>query len=403
VVPRTILHADMDAFYAAIEQRDDPSLRGRAVIVGGLGRRGVVSTASYEARRFGVHSAMPTAEARRRCPGGVFLAPRMAAYVAASEQVQAILASFTPMVEPLSLDEAFLDVSGSRLLFGDGEAIAARIQREVREATALSVSVGVASCKFVAKIASDLRKPGGLVAVRVGGEAAFLAPLPVARLWGAGRVMQAKLEALGLRTIGELAVSPFAVLAAAIGSAAASQFLALARGDDPREVVPDRDPLSIGRETTFEHDLSDDAAIDRVLVELCESVGRRLRAEGKAARVLRVKLRFPPFVTHSRQERLAVALDDDLELLRLARGLVRKGRHAGQPLRLLGVAAAELEERRPAPAQLRLFDAPGEDRTRARRLDHVLDELRGRFGTGVIRRGSGIPDGGEPARDEDGG
>ncbi len=388
VSARTILHADMDAFFAAVEQRDDPALRGKPVIVGGLGRRGVVSTASYEARRFGVHSAMPTARARSLCPLGVYLSPRMDAYAAVSATVQAIFERFTPLVEPLSLDEAFLDVTGSRALFGDGRAIAERIQREVREATELSVSVGVAPCKYVAKVASDLRKPGGLVVVEPGDEAAFLAPLPVSRLWGAGPVMQRRLDALGLRTIGDLAITSRERLAEAIGAAAADHFLALAHGDDPREVVPERDPLSIGRETTFEQDLVDDLEIDRVLAQLCESVAQRLRAEAKCARVVRVKLRFPPFETHGCQVRVPEAIDDDLGLLRVARTLLAKGRPAGRPLRLLGVTAAELEERSASPRQLGLFDAPSEDPARVRRLTRAMDELRERFGDGVIRRGA---------------
>ncbi|MBI5853608.1 MAG: DNA polymerase IV [Planctomycetes bacterium] len=385
---RSILHADMDAFFAAVEQRDDPTLRGKPVIVGGLSRRGVVSTASYEARRFGVHSAMPTARARALCPLGVFLPPRMEAYAAVSATVQAIFGRFTPLVEPLSLDEAFLDVTASRALFGEGRAIAARIQREVRDATALSVSVGVAPCKFVAKVASDLRKPGGLVVVEPGDEAAFLAPLPVARLWGAGPVMQRRLDALGLRTIGDLAATSLESLTAAIGAAAADHFFALARGVDPREVVPDRDPLSIGRETTFQDDLVDDEAIDRVLRNLCESVAQRLRAEAKCARVVRVKLRFPPFLTHGCQTRVPAALDDELGLLRVARTLLAKGRPTGRPLRLLGVTAAELENRSASPRQLGLFDSPSEDPARVRRLTRAMDELRERFGDRVIRRGA---------------
>ena len=386
---RTILHADMDAFYASIEQRDEPSLRGKPVIVGGLGRRGVVSTASYEARRFGMHSAMPTAEARRRCPDGIYLVPRMEHYVAESERVRAVFDRYTPLCEPLSLDEAFLDVTASRALFGDGVTIARRIQQEVFAETALTVSVGVASCKFVAKVASDLRKPAGLVVVEPGHEQDFLAPLPLSRLWGAGKVTQEQLAKLGLRTIGEVVTCPRTRLLGAIGAAAADRFHALGRGDDPREVVPDRDALSIGRETTFDVDLCDDAAIDRVLVELSEDVGRRLRVEGKRARTLRVKLRFPPFRTHTCQERLAEAIDDDLAILRAARVLCARGRAAGSPLRLLGVTAADLVEAKEQPRQLGLFDTPAEDPERARRLTRAVDDLRERFGSDVIRRGSG--------------
>ncbi|MGA0060497.1 MAG: DNA polymerase IV, partial [Planctomycetota bacterium] len=197
---RTVLHADMDAFYASVEQRDDPALRGRPVVVGGLGQRGVVSTASYEARTFGIHSAMPIGEARRRCPHAVFVRPRMEVYAAVSAQIREVFDACTPLVEPLSLDEAFLDVTGSRALLGDGEAIARRIQTEVRARTGLTVSVGVATTKFVAKVASDLRKPAGLTIVAPGEEVAFLDPLPIRRLWGAGPVQQERLLALSIHT-----------------------------------------------------------------------------------------------------------------------------------------------------------------------------------------------------------
>ncbi len=392
---RTILHADMDAFYASVEQRDDPSLQGKPVIIAGLGRRGVVSTASYEARKLGVRSAMPTAEALRRCPDGVFLPPRMEAYVAASAVVQEIFGRYTPLVEPLSLDEAFLDVTASRSLFGDGAAIARRIQHDVRVATSLSVSVGVATCKFVAKVASDLKKPGGLVVAAAGGEADFLAPLPVKRLWGAGRATVEKLERLGIKTIGDVAAFPRASLSRAIGVAAADHFLALAVGDDPRDVVPDRDPLSIGRETTFDDDVADDLKLDRVLIELCESVGRRLRTEKKRARVVRVKVRFPPFETHLKQERLPQATDEDLDLLKTARALISKVRASGTPVRLIGVTAASLEVEGDGPTpdrQLGLFDEPAVDPGRSRRLTKAVDVLRERFGDDVIRRAGGRPD-----------
>ncbi len=401
-MPRTILHADMDAFYAAVEQRDDPALRGKPVIVAGLGKRGVVSTASYEARTFGVRSAMPTAEALRRCPHGAFVPPRMSAYVEASEKVAAVFARYTPLIEPLSLDEAFMDVTASRALFGDGPTIARRIAAEILDETKLTVSIGVASCKFVAKVASDLRKPAGLVVVPAGEEAAFLAPLPVGRLWGAGKVAAEKLAALGLKTIGDVAACPRALLVRKLGGSFADHFLSLARGDDPREVVPDRDPLSIGRETTFDDDVADDAALDRTLFELCESVGRRLRIEGARARVVRVKVRFPPFETHARQRRVDPAVDDDLALLRVARELVADVRAPGVPVRLIGVTGADLVAAAEADAvgrQLGLFDAPAENPERTRRLTKAVDALRDRFGSDILRRpssGADAPD--TPAR-----
>ncbi len=384
---RTILHADLDAFYAAVEQRDDPRLRGRPVVVGGMGRRGVVSTASYEARRFGVRSAMPGSEARRRCPDAVFVSPRMEVYLREAQVVREVFESLTPLVEPLSLDEAFLDVTGSAALFGDGPAIAARLRAEVLERTGLTVSVGVAANKFVAKVASDLRKPDALVVVPAGTEAAFLAPLGVERLWGAGPVTVDRLRALGLATVGELADFPAQLLAARIGERAARHLQCLARGEDDRPVVPDREAKSISRETTFERDLRDDEACHRVLLELAESVGRRLRRAGKRSASVRLKVRFPPFRTVTRQAAVDPPTDDDLQIAALARRLLGQVRSSRQPVRLLGVGAAELIDG-DVPRQGSLFgeDAPAVDPRRAR-LTQAVDDLRERFGDGVIRRG----------------
>src|SRR5512133_1944285 len=246
--PRTILHLDLDAFFASVEQLADPSLRGRPVIVGGTGRRGVVCAASYEARRFGVRSALPTARARRLCPDGVFLPPRFDRYGARSAQVFGIYRRYPPLVEPLSLDEAFLDVTASRALHGGGADIARAVKAAVRGECGLAVSAGVAEVKLAAKIATDLGKPDGLVVVPAGGVAAFLAPLPAARLWGVGAVTEEALRAIGIATIGDLAHTPDVALAAAIGATPARDLKALARGEDPREVVPDEAARSIGAE-----------------------------------------------------------------------------------------------------------------------------------------------------------
>ncbi|MBK8978477.1 MAG: DNA polymerase IV [Planctomycetes bacterium] len=402
-IARTILHADLDAFYAAVEQRDDQALRGRPVVVGGLGPRGVVATASYEARRSGVHSAMPIGRARRLCPDAVFLRPRMAHYAAIARTVRAVFERFTPLVEPLSLDEAFLDVTGSRALFGDGRAIAQRLRAEVSAAVGLTASVGVATSKFVAKVASDLRKPDALVVVEPGTEEAFLAPLPVARLWGAGPVAQERLRALGIGTIGELRRTPVEVLALRLGAHPAAHFAALARGDDPRPVVPERDAKSISQEHTFDADLRDDDAVRRCLRGLSEGVGRRLRDAGLTARVVRVKVRFPPFVTRSRQVHLPRPTDDDAELAECAIALVAKARASGRPVRLLGVGVAELVAREATPAtaavpqQRELFGDAGEVAAAAARADlearrarltRALDAIRDRFGHDAIRRGT---------------
>ena len=254
---RTIIHVDMDAFYASVEQRDRPDLRGRPVIVGADPRgRGVVSAASYEARAFGVHSAMPIGRAARLCPTGVFLPVDMAKYAQVSRQIMAILAEFTPLLEPLSIDEAFLDVTASRGLLGDGERIARAIKQRIRDTVGLTASVGVASNKFVAKVASELRKPDGLVVVPPGEEAAFLAPLPVSRLWGVGRVTASDLDAMGILTIGQLATVPVDHLRARFGGSGAD-LRALALGLDDRPVEPFAPPKSMGAEETFEQDHRD--------------------------------------------------------------------------------------------------------------------------------------------------
>ncbi len=380
--PRTILHADMDAFYAAIEQRDDPSLRGRPVIVGGVGRRGVVATASYEARAFGVHSALPCSVARRKCPHGVFLPPRMDVYAQVGAQVRAIFAQFTPLVEPLSLDEAFLDVSDSRALFGDGEAIARELKRRVQAATQLTVSVGVASTKYVAKVASDLRKPDGLVVVAPGEEIAFLAPLPVRRLFGAGPKTQEAMARAGLTTIGDVQRRPLEELIAHFGQAGGRHFAQLCRGLDPREVEADRAARSISQETTFEHDLRTRDECHRVLLRLSEGVGQRLRLESLRGQVVRLKVRFPPFETHTRQRRLPAPTSDDVAIHGTAVALFDAIVAAERPVRLLGVGVAALSAA-DAPAQLGLFDAG----RRGDRLGNAIDRIRARFGDDAIRRG----------------
>ncbi|MEM7205159.1 MAG: DNA polymerase IV [Planctomycetota bacterium] len=381
--PRTILHADMDAFYAAIEQRDRPELRGKPVIVGGMGRRGVVSTASYEARRFGVHSALPRAVARRRCPEGVFVAPRMDVYARVGAQVRAIFTEFTPIVEPLSLDEAFLDVSGSLALHGDGVTVARAIKARVRDVTGLAVSVGVASTKFVAKVASDLDKPDGLVVVAPGQEEAFLAPLPVARLWGAGPVTQQRMRGAGIETIGDLRALLPDRLVELFGEAGGRHFHRLARGLDTRPVESDRDARSISQETTFAYDLRGRDRSHAVLLRLSEGVGRRLRAEKLRAGVVRIKVRFPPFVTRTRQVKLPAPSDQDLVLHEAAVHLFDALIADREPMiRLLGVGAAELVEHG-RPVQLGLFGAP-----QAGRVDAAVDAIRARFGRDAIRRGS---------------
>lgn len=379
---RAILHADMDAFYAAIEQRDHPELRGKPVIVGGDGPRQVVSTASYEARKFGVHSAMPGVRARQLCPQGIFVVPRMAVYEAVSDQVRAVFESFTDMVEPLSLDEAFLDVTGSRALFGDGAAIAARIRAEVKAVTQLTVSVGVATSKYVAKVASDLRKPDGLVVVPAGDERTFLAPLSVSRLWGVGPVTQQQLERAGLRTIGDVQSRSEAALVAAFGQNLGEHLYVLANGLDPRVVEPDRAAKSIGHEMTFVEDLFDDDDVKGVLLQLCEMVGRRLRRVALRGTVVRVKLRYPDFTTMVRQQKVA-ATADDLELYRIGGGLLDAVRERRRGVRLLGISVAGFVDDR-TPVQGGLFAPAPKKRDQ---LLAAMDKIRDRHGEESVRHG----------------
>jgi DNA polymerase-4 len=386
-----ILHLDLDAFYASVEQLDDPALRGKPVIVGGTSGRGVVCAASYEARRFGVRSAMPTAEARRRCPEGVFLPPRFPRYEELSRTVFGVYRRYTPLVEPLSLDEAFLDVTRSRALHGEPEQIARNVKQEVRAATGLTVSAGVADCKMAAKIASDLGKPDGLVAVPPGTTAAFLAPLPVSRLWGVGKVTEQALRALGITTIGELAGFPEQVLVERFGSQGA-HMRALARGDDPRQVVPDEEARSVGAEDTFERDLSGEEALLPTLLDQSVRVARRLREAGLRGRVVTLKVKFADFTLVTRRGTLPRPTDDAGEIYRAIRAdLGRAG--LDRPVRLTGVTVSGFDGEEAGPAQLGLFgpataaDPPEATEARERReaLNAALDRLAGRYGEAAVR------------------
>jgi DNA polymerase IV len=380
----------MDAFYASIEQRDRPELRGRPVIVGGPSERGVVSAASYEARRFGVHSAMPTALARRLCPEGVFLPGSMAKYVAESKRIFAIFARFTPQVEGLSLDEAFLELSGSERLLGPPRAVGERLRAEVRRETGLAVSVGIAPIKMVAKIASDLAKPDGLLEVLPGEVRAFLDPLPVGRLWGVGPVAEARLRRAGFATVGDLARAEPRRRERLLGEWGGA-IARLARGEDLREVDPWRDPISMSEENTFDRDVAERAVLERAILAHGEAVARRLRRSGWRARtvVLKLKLggrvRSGPrgFPLLTRRATLAEPTDDGAVLTRVATELLRReGRIA--PVRLLGVGATGLvsAER----GQLALFEVP--EARRRSRLNRALDQLAERFGSRAVVRGA---------------
>jgi DNA polymerase-4 len=393
--PRVILHADLDAFYASVEQRDRPELRGLPVIVGGTGPRGVVSAASYEARRFGVRSAMPGFEARRLCPDGVFLPGDMRKYASLSRQVFAIFGRFSPLVEGLSLDEAFLDLAGSERLLGPPREAGEALRRAVRQETGLAVSVGIGPSRTIAKLASDAAKPDGLVEVPPEAARAFLDPLPVGRLWGVGPVAEERLVRAGFTTIGALARAPEGTLVRLLGETLGPHVARLARGEDERPVEPERAPVSYSEENTFEGDVADRERLRAVLQEHAESVARRLRRDGWLARtvVLKVKLarrRAPgprgyPILT--RRATLAEPTDDGAALTRAARELLERTPTA--PMRLLGVGATNLVAGREGDAagQLGLF-APSPERARAGRLNRALDELNSRFGArAVVRAG----------------
>jgi len=375
-----ILHLDLDAFFASVEQLDDPGLRGRPVIVGGTSGRGVVCAASYEARRFGVRSAMPTAEARRCCPEGVFLSPRFERYGELSRAVFGVYRRYTPQVEPLSLDEAFLDVTASRALHGEPEAIAAAVKREVRGGTGLTVSAGVADCKMAAKIASDLGKPDGLVVVPPGTTATFLAPLPIARLWGVGRVTEQALRALGVATVGDLARFPEQVLVEKFGSQGA-HMRALARGDDPRPVLPDEEAKSVGAEDTFERDLSGQEVLLPQLLDQCVRVARRLREAGLRGRTVTLKIKYADFEQITRRATLDAATDDGAEIYRAIREDLSRA-DLSRPVRLTGVGVSGFDE---GTAQLGLFEAAQPPGGKRAALNAAIDGLADRFGEGAVK------------------
>jgi DNA polymerase-4 len=376
---RTILHVDLDAFFAAVEQRDHPELRGRPVAVGmgGTNDRGVVSAASYEAREFGVHSAMPIRTARRLCPDCVFVPVDGRTYQRVSREVMAILRRFTPLVQPVSIDEAFLDVTASRALFGDGGAIARRIKDTIRGELQLTASVGVAATKLVAKIASDLRKPDGLVVVPPGGEAAFLAPLPISRLWGVGPQTAAALRDFGVATIGDLAAMDRAALVRRFGNHG-SALVDRAHGIDPDPVDDPDAAKSIGHEHTFDEDTADLDVLERTLLAMSEGVSGRLRSAGVKAGTVTVKVRDSAFHTVTRQRSLPEPTDLTEPIWRVALALARP-EIRGKRIRLIGVTASGFGERE----QLGLFEV---DDPRRRRAVEAADELRRRFGPRAVTR-----------------
>lgn len=389
---RAIIHVDMDAFYASVEQRDDPSLKGRPVIVGGHPQRGVVLAASYEVRPYGVRSAMPMARAVKAAPHAVVVAPRFKAYVEASEAVFRIFERYTPLIEPLSLDEAFLDVTESAGLFGRAWDMAATIRARIRREVGLPASAGIADVKFVAKIVSDLAKPDGQKEVPPGTSKAFLAPLPVSRLWGVGPKTEEQLHRLGLRTIGDVADKPIEWLAQKLGRSA-QHFWDLSHGVDPRHVVPDRDAKSVGAQDTFEEDLEGVDALGPHVHSQALRVGRRLRRAGVKARCVQLTVKYDDFTQVTRRHTLETPTDDGQVLYREALSLLQKV-DLSRRVRLTGVAGQELVG---ASEQLALFDAPAP--SRSDKLNQALDQIASKFGSKAVVTADLVQDDPDDQRD----
>lgn len=395
-----MLHVDMDAFYASVEIKRQPELRGRPVVVGG-GHRGVVAAASYEARRYGVRSAMSMSHALRLCPRAVVLPPDRPAYQEASAQVMAILRDVTPLVEPLSLDEAFLDVSCAVRLYGRPGAIAATIRRRVCEQLQLTCSVGIAPTKFVAKLASARCKPDGMLVVPAGQVLDFLHPLPVTALWGVGARTAEPLHRLGIRTVGDLAATPLDTLRRAVGVASAEHLSALAGGLDPRTVQPHEVEKSISADRTLDVDLTAESDVCRELLRLSEVVGNRVRKRGFAAHTVGIKIRYADFRTVTRVRTLTSWTNSPGEIYETAADLYR-GLGLDRPrIRLVGVKCENLREAGAIPEQLTLdlaaggdAGAPSTDRTRA---DRAIDAARARFGPAALRPGTLLASPGDPA------
>jgi len=388
----TILHADLDAFYASVEQRDDPALRGKPVIVGG----GVVLAASYEARAFGVRSAMPGSQARRLCPQAVFLPPDMAAYAAASGEIMRIFADVTPLVEPLSVDEAFLDVSGALRLLGRPRVIADHIRERVRTEQGLTCSVGVAATKYMAKLASGRAKPDGVLVVPAARTLEFLHPLPVEVLWGVGERTCEVLRRLGLRTVGDVAQAPPRLLRQALGDAAATHLHELARGRDPRRVSPERVEKSAGAETTFDEDVADPDVIRRTLLGLATGVARRLRRTGHAGRTVAIKVRLADFRTLSRSRTLPTGTDVAHEIFSTAWQLFQ-ALAPGDRIRLIGVRVEGLAPADALPSQPALGSREHGWRDAERAADAAADRFGGLVMPASLLGSSRMPDKGDPA------
>lgn len=395
---RCIFHVDMDAFYASIEQRDRPDLVGKPVIVGSPpDRRGVVSAASYEARTFGIHSAMPSRTAGKLCPSGVFLPVDMQKYQRVSHELMAVLESFTPLVEPLSVDEAFLDVTGAKLAETDPRALAMQVKNTLRERLRLTGSIGIAPNKFLAKLASDMDKPDGLTMVPFDSQAIvrWLAPIPARRMWGVGKKTAATLESASIRTLGDLQALPEQTLAHVLGSRAMAKHIwQLCRGRDDRPVSTEREPKSISNEHTYGVNSDNPDQLRQTMIELTEKVGRRLRQAGLLAETGSIKIRTADFCTANRQRRFESATDLDRDLLACSLDLLEQMK-VQEPIRLLGFGVSGLVDKSTGirAEQTWMFsDGQGRDtKEKSRRLDEAVDRLRDRFGNQSLRRGGWQP------------
>ena len=376
---RWIMHVDMDAFYASIEQRDNPALRGMPVIVGGLMNRGVVATASYEARRFGIHSAMSMKQARRLCPNGVFLPVRMSHYRRISHQIRLILSQYSPLIEPLALEEAFLDISGMELKYPKITDIAKAVKEDIRRTTGLVASAGIGPNKFLAKLASDLQKPDGLVWIPYGKEQELLAPLPVSRLWGVGKVTEEALQQAGFRTIGDITKAGPQALRPIVGNQSV-RIYELSLGKDKRPLEVSRRPQSVGNEHTYLHDLLTEAEVDEQFRLLANEVAWRLRQNHIMGRTITLKIRFASFQTITRSLTLDVGTCSEEQLYFAVKRLYNK-RGQDNPIRLLGLTVSQLQ---PWQVQGDLFS---EDAEMQEKVAEAIDKLQQRFGRQAIMKG----------------
>jgi DNA polymerase-4 len=381
---KKIIHIDMDAFYASVEQHDNPALQGRPVIVGGdPEKRGVVSAASYEARTYGVHSAMPSSQARRLCPQGVFLPVRMHRYREVSGQIFQLLREYTPLVEPLSLDESFLDVTGSEKLFGPAPQIAKEVKRRIRETTGLTASAGIAPNKFLAKIASDYRKPDGLVEVKPEEVQGFLRELPISKLWGVGKATEEVLKGMGILKVGQLALFPAEKIERKLGKFGL-ELMALARGEDDRPVSPESEAKSVSQEETFTPDLENLEQMKRALLDQAEQVGWELRKEKLKGSTVTVKVRYPDFTLVTRSLTLPFPTDQGIEIYQTAMKLLPRTEALQRRARLLGVGISNFIHR-DDPEQYLLF---GSRREKTERSVQAMDRIWERFGPEAIKRAS---------------